>query len=167
MTGATLRLGVCVLVAAAVSGLAGCRTVEGLTTKPTVRSVAVAVVGFDLRAIQLQFEAELLNPGDGEMRVQGYDYELQLEGRPFAAGSSREGFALLPRGTARVVVPVAIALADLRRVLAALQHRGEASYRLAVTLLIDTPLGAFRYPLANEGCLRVFPPAVQACSGQS
>lgn len=163
MTGLSIRLGACVLAAAAVSGVAGCRTVEGLTTKPTVRSVTVAVVGFDLRAIQLQFEAELLNPGDGEMRVRGYDYELQIEGRPFTAGSSQEGFALLPRGTARVVVPIAIALADLRRVLAALQHRGEASYRLAVTLLIDTPLGVFRYPLENDGCLRAFPPAVHPC----
>jgi LEA14-like dessication related protein len=141
--------------------------VEGLKTKPEVRSVTVVVAGFDPRAIQLRFDVELLNPGDGEMQVKGYNYELQIEGRPFTAGSSQEGFALAPHGTARVALPVAVALADLRRLLTALQHRGEASYRLAVTLSIDTPLGDFRFPLEKDGCLRAFPPAVHACGGQS
>ncbi len=141
----------------------GCRTVEGLTTRPEVRSVAVTVTQADLRAIHLRFDVELLNPGDGEMRVKGYDYELQVEGRPFASGVSQEGFALAPRGTAHAVVPVVLAMADLQRALAAMQHRGEATYRLAVTLLIDTPLGAFRFPVMKEGCLRAFPPAVHSC----
>lgn len=164
MTRAAVAVGwTCALAVAMALGPAGCRTVEGLTTKPTVRSVTVAVVGFDLRAIHLLFEAELLNPGDGVMHVRGYDYVLQIEGRPFTAGSSREGFELAPRGTARASVPVEIALADLQRVLAALQHRGQVSYRLAVTLLIDTPLGVYRYPVEKEGCLRAFPPSVQAC----
>lgn len=153
----------CALAAVAAFGLGGCRTVEGLTTKPEVRSVTVTVAGFDLRAIDLRFEAELLNPGDGEMRVTGYDYELQIEGRPFTSGASQEGFVLAPRGTARAVVPVTVALAELRRVLGALQRRGEASYRLAVTLRIDTPVGEFRYPVTNDGCLRAFPPSVRAC----
>ena len=153
----------CALAAVAALGLGGCRTVEGLTTKPKVQSVAVTVAGFDLRAIRLRFDVELLNPGDGEMNVKGYDYELRIEGRPFTTGASQDGFALAPRGTARVAVPVAIAVADLRRVLATLSNRGEASYRLAVTLQIDTPLGAFRYPLEKDGCLRAFPPSVKSC----
>jgi len=154
---------ICALAAVAALGPAGCRTVEGLTTKPTVQSVTVVVGGFDLRAINLRFDVELLNPGDGEMHVKGYDYELQIEGRPFTAGTSQEGFALAPHGTARVAVPVAIALADLQRVLTSLRNRREASYRLAVTLLVDTPLGAFRFPLASDGCLRAFPPSAHPC----
>lgn len=154
---------VCAMAAAAALGPAGCRTVEGLATKPRLQSATVVVEGFDLRAIRLRFEVELLNPGDGEMRVRGYDYALQIEGRPFAAGMSSEGFALAPQGAARVVVPVAIALADLERVLAALGRRGEAAYRLAVTLLIDTPLGAFSFPLTKEGCLEAFPPSARSC----
>lgn len=153
----------CALAAVALLGLGGCRTVEGLATKPKVQSVAVAVVGFDLRAIQLRFDVELFNPGEGEMRLTGYDYELQVEGRPFTAGTSQEGFALAPHGTAHLVVPVVLALADLQRVLTGLSHRGEATYRLAVTLQIGTPLGAFRYPLASDGCLRAFPPSAHAC----
>jgi len=153
----------CALAAVALLGLGGCRTVEGLATKPKVQSVAVAVVGFDLRTIRLRFDVELLNPGDGEMDLKGYDYELQIEGRPFTAGTSQEGFALAPHGTAHLVVPVALALADLQRVLAALSHRGEATYRLAVTLLIGTPLGSFQHPLASEGCLRAFPPSAHPC----
>jgi LEA14-like dessication related protein len=145
------------------SSLAACRTVEGLTTKPKVRSVSVAVVGFDQRTLTLRFEVELLNPGDGEMNVKGYDYELQIEGRPFASGASPEGFALAPHGNARVPVSVAIGLADLQRTLTALQRRGEAAYRLALTLLIDTPLGAFRFPLTTDGCVRPFPPAAHPC----
>jgi LEA14-like dessication related protein len=157
----------CALAAVAVLGLGGCRTVEGLTTRPEVRSVSVAVVGFDPGAIRLRFDAELLNPGDGEMRVTGYDYVLQIEERPFVTGTSQEGFALEPRGTARVAVPVSIALADLRRVAATLERRGEASYRLAVTLRIDTPLGVVRFPLAKDGCLKAFPPAVRPCAERS
>ena len=154
----------CVLVLAAAFGLGGCRTVEGLTTKPTVQSVTVTVGAFDLRRINLRFDVELLNPGDGEMNVRGYDYDLQIEGQPFASGASQEGFALAPHGTARVPVPVALSLTDLQRTLATLEHRGEIAYRLAVTLLIDTPLGVFRFPLAKEGCLSVFPPSARSCS---
>lgn len=154
----------CALAGMTALGLGGCRTVEGLTTKPAVQSVSVAVSGFDLRRIVLRFDVELFNPGHGELSVRGYDYELQVEGRPFTAGTSRDGFALGPRGTARVAVPVAIALADLQRVLTALDRRGEANYRLTVTLLIDTPLGAFRFPLEKAGCLTAFPPAVGPCA---
>ena len=153
----------CVLAAAAVFGFGGCRTVQGLTTKPQVRSVTVTVGGFDLRAITLRFDVELLNPGDGEMNVAGYEHELQIEGRPFTTGTSRNGFALAPHGTARVSVPITIAMADLQRTLASLKSRGEVSYRLAVTLLIDTPLGAFRFPLTKDGCLSVFPPSAHSC----
>jgi LEA14-like dessication related protein len=147
--------------------LAGCRTVEGLTTRPTVRSVSVTVGAFDLRTLQLRFDVELLNPGDGEMNIKGYDYELQVEGRPFTSGTSQEGFALAPHGTARVPVPIAIGLAELQRTLAALKSRGEVAYRLAVTLQIGTPLGSFRFPLTKDGCLSVFPPAVRPCAERS
>ena len=168
MTRAVVAAGwTCALAAMATLGLGGCRTVEGLATKPRVQSVTVAVVGFDLRAITLRFDVELLNPGDGEMRLKGYDYELQVEGRPFTAGTSQEGFALAPHSIAHVVLPITLALADLQRALTALSHRGEATYRLAVTLQIGTPLGAFQYPLMNEGCLRAFPPSAHPCAERS
>ena len=54
----------------------------------------------------------------------------------------------------------------LQRTLAALKSRREVAYRLAVTLLIDTPLGAFRFPLTKDGCVQAFPPSVHACSEQ-
>jgi LEA14-like dessication related protein len=155
-----------VLAAAAVFSFGGCRTVQGLTTKPQVQSVTVAVGSFDLRTITLRFDVALLNPGDGEMNVAGYEYELQIEGRSFMAGTSRNGFALAPHGTARVSVPVTLALADLQRTLATLKSRGEVPYRLAVTLLIDTPLGAFRFPLTKDGCVSVFPPSAHSCNEQ-
>jgi LEA14-like dessication related protein len=163
----TIGAWACLLAAAAVFGFGGCRTVQGLTTKPRVQSVTVAVGPFDLRTIPLRFDVELLNPGDGEMNVAGYEYELQIEGRSFTADASRTGFALAPHGTARVSVPVTLALADLQRTLAALRSRGEVSYRFALTLLIETPLGAFRFPLTKDGCLRAFPPAVRPCAERS
>lgn len=162
----TIGAWACVLAAAAVFSFGGCRTVQGLTTKPQVQSVTVAVGSFDLRTITLRFDVALLNPGDGEMNVAGYEYELQIEGRSFMAGTSRNGFALAPHGTARVSVPVTLALADLQRTLATLKSRGEVPYRLAVTLLIDTPLGAFRFPLMKDGCVSVFPPSAHSCNEQ-
>lgn len=159
----TIGAWACVLAAAAVFGFAGCRTVQGLTVKPQIQSVTVAVDSFDLRTITLRFDAELLNPGDGEMNVAGYEYELQIEGRSFTAGTSRNGFALASHGIALVSLPVTLALADLQRTVAALKSRREVSYRLAVTLLIDTPLGAFRFPLTKDGCLSMFPPSVRSC----
>jgi LEA14-like dessication related protein len=144
-------------------GPGGCRTVHGLTTPPRVQSVSATVTAVDLRTIALRFDVELRNPGDGEMNVAGYEYELQVEGKPVTADASRDAFSLAPHGTARVSGPVAFALADLQRALAAIRDRGEASYRLALTLLIDTPLGAFRFPLTKDGCLRAFPPSAHSC----
>ena len=162
----TIGAWACVLAAAAVFGFAGCRTVQGLTTKPQVQSVTVVMSSFDLRTITLRFDVELLNPGDGEMNVAGVEHELQIEGRSFTAGTSRTGFALAPHGTALVSLPVTLALADLQRTLAALKSRREVSYHLAVTLLIDTPLGAFRFPLTKDGCVSMFPPSARSCHEQ-
>jgi LEA14-like dessication related protein len=145
------------------SGLGGCRTVQGLTTQPKVQSVSATVVTFDLRRMDLRFDMELLNPGDGEITIAGYEYDLHLEGQPLLAGRSATGFVLPPHGTATVSLPVTLVFAELQRKLAALRDRGEAAYRLAVTLLVDTPLGAFRFPLTKDGCLRAFPPSVRSC----
>ena len=144
-------------------GFGGCRTVQGLATPPKVRSVTATVVAFDLRKMDLRFDVELLNPGDGEMNVTGYEYDLHLEGQPFLAGKSDTGFVLPPRGTALVSLPVTLMFAELQRKLAVLGGRGEAAYRLAVTLLVDTPLGVFRFPLTKDGCVRAFPPSVRSC----
>lgn len=162
----TIGVWACVLAAAAVCGFAGCRTVQGFTTKPQVQSVTVVVDSFDLRTITLRFDVELLNPGDGEMNVAGYEYELQIEGRSFTAGTSRNGFVLAPRGTARVSVPVTLAPADLQRTLSTLKNRREVSYRLAVTLLINTPLGVVQFPLTKNGCVSMFPPSAHSCREQ-
>ncbi len=145
-------------------GVGGCRTVQGLTTKPTVQSVSVTVVAFDLRKIDLRFDVALLNPGDGEITIAGYEYDLYLEGQPLLAGRSNTGFALTPHGTALVSLPVTLVFAELQRKLAALKGRGEASYRLDVTLLADTPLGIIRVPLKKEGCLPLLPVASRGCS---
>ena len=157
---------VCLLALAASCSLGGCRTVQGLTTKPQVRSVSVTVVAFDLRKIDLRFDVELLNPGDGEVKIAGYEYDLHLEGQPFLAGRSNEGFALTPHGTALVPLPVTLVFAELQRKLTALKGRGEASYRLDVTLLVETPLGLFRVPLNKEGCLPLLPVASRGCGAQ-
>lgn len=154
------------LAAAVALGLGGCRTVHGLTTKPQVQSVSVTVVAFDLRKINLRFDVELLNPGDGEITIAGYEYDLHLEGQPFLAGRSNEGFALTPHGTALVPLPVTLIFAELQRKLTALKGRGEASYRLDVTLLADTPLGIIRVPLKKEGCLPLLPVASRGCNAQ-
>jgi len=144
----------------------GCRTVQGLTTKPQVQSVSVTVVAFDLRKIDLRFDVELLNPGDGEITIAGYEYDLHLEGQPLLAGRSNEGFALTPHGTALVPLPVTLVFAELQRKLTALKGRGEASYRLDVTLLVDIPLGIIRVPLKKEGCLPLLPVASRGCGAQ-
>jgi len=144
----------------------GCRTVQGLTTPPKVQSVTVTVTAFDLRKIDLRFDVELLNPGDGEITIAGYEYNLHLEAQLFLSGRSDTGFALMPHGTALVSLPVTLVFAELQRKLAALKGRGEAAYRLDVTLLADTPLGLIRVPLKKEGCLPLLPVASRSCGAQ-
>lgn len=153
----------CVVAVAAALGLGGCRTVQGLTTKPKVQSVTMTVVAFDLRKIELRFDVELSNPGDGEIKIAGYEYDLQIEGQPFLAGSSQDSYELAPHGVTRVPLPVTIAFADLRKNLTALTGRGAVSYNLAVVLMLDTPVGTFRFPLTKEGCVSLLPIASPDC----
>ena len=160
------RIGRC--MAAAMLALAlvpGCRTVEGLTTKPEVQSVAVVVTGLDLRGMTLRLDVELKNPGEGELTIGGYEYAVQIEGQPFVSGQSRERVELRPRGTARVAVPVELVWTDLQSKLAMLKGRGDAAYALALTLLVDTPVGTFRVPLKKDGCLPLLPMGKKSCQG--
>lgn len=153
----------CALAAAVLCAVPGCRTVEGLTTKPEVRSVSAVVTGLDLRGMTLRLDVELKNPGDGELTIAGYDYALQLEGRPFLAGQSRERVQLPPRGTARAPVPVELVWADLQNRLTMLNGRGDAAYALALSLLVETPVGTFRVPFNRDGCLPLFPMGSKTC----
>jgi len=147
----------------ALALVSGCRTVEGLTTKPEVQSVTVVVTGVDLRGMTLRLDVALKNPGEGELTIDGYEYAVQLEGQPFVSGQSHERVELRPRGTARVVVPVELVWADLQNTLARLTGRGAAAYTLALSLLIETPVGTFRVPLKKDGCLPLLPTGKPSC----
>ena len=153
----------CALLAAVLLVLPACRTVEGLTTKPEIRSVSVMIARLDLRGMALRLDVELNNPGDGELTIAGYDYALQLEKQPFLAGQSRERVQLPPRGTARVPVPVDVIWSELQSKLAMLKGKGDAAYALALSLLVETPVGTFRVPLNREGCLPLFPMGPKTC----
>lgn len=139
---------VCVLV---TCGLGGCSVLSLMAEKPEVKSVSVTVVRVNFLKADIRFDVAINNAGSGSAVVSGYDYDLQVEGKPFLTGKAETGFELKPHAVTTIPVPVSIKFADLFKRVTSLLGRSDVAYQLAVGLKIDMPVGTFRLPFQKEG----------------
>lgn len=135
--------------------LDGCTTLQDLIQRPTVKTVAVSVVGVDFETLKLRFDVGVENGSSGTLMIAGYDYDLHIEGRPFLNGMSDKEIELKARSVTTIPVPVEIPFSDLLKTLDSLKSRQDVAYDLAVALMINTGLGHFRLPLQKQGRLPV------------
>jgi len=101
----------------------------------------------------LPLECTLLvdNPNPQDLRVLGYDYELQLEGQPVLQGESREEVTLPARGQALVTVPILLKLRALPGLLPSILKEEKLHYQVAGGVRLASLLGGFRVPFHFQG----------------
>lgn len=85
------------------------------------------------------------NPNPTTIKVLGYDYEVWVEGRSLAQGTSNKSITLPPRGEAAVAVPVLLKLKSLPGLLPLLLKEEPLTVEIAGGLRLPQTLG-FRLP---------------------
>jgi LEA14-like dessication related protein len=101
----------------------------------------------------LPLECTLLveNPNPQDLRVLGYDYELQLEGQRVLQGQSREEVNLPARGQTLVTVPILLRLRTLPGLLPGILKDEKLHYQIAGGVRLASLLGGFRVPFKFQG----------------
>lgn len=123
------------LAIALIVSLAACAGT--LTQPPEVRLSNIGVRELGLFEQRLALSLRVHNPNDARLAIRGLHYALELNGRPFATGSSEQSVDVPGFGEALIEVP---AVVDTGGLLGQLDHwRGDShreslQYRLRGTL---------------------------------
>jgi LEA14-like dessication related protein len=136
------------VLAAAVLSLSSCAVYE----KPRVRVLGADVSGVSLTSADLVFDVAVENPNRFAFVLDTVDYRLHVNGEPFLDGQSDLRAAVAARGTTEVRLPVKLRLADVLRVLHALEGEKRAGYDLEAELWFQAPLvGRRSVPVRKRG----------------
>ncbi|MFZ5450529.1 MAG: LEA type 2 family protein [Thermodesulfobacteriota bacterium] len=148
------RLTLLVLTAWVLVGLAGCgvrQLTQGELEAPKVKFQSLAVGLPTGQGLPLDCTLLVENPNPQDLKVLGYDYELQLEGRRVIQGESREAVTLPARGQTLVTVPILLKLKALPVVLPAVLKEQPINYRISGGVRLASLLGGFRVPFQASG----------------
>jgi len=137
---------VCVLVSA-------CASLGGYREKPRVSLVSIQPLDMTLLEQRYQLVLRILNPNDVDLPLSGLSYGVEINGREFAYGVSRQAVTIPALGEAVVEVEVISSLLDMLRQLQALDdgaaHR--LDYRISGRLSLANRRG--KLPFDYSGSL--------------
>jgi LEA14-like dessication related protein len=124
--------------------------------EPTAQVTGARIEAISFSEIGMVFDLEVSNPNEIEVSLAGFDYDLQLNERPFLDGSNEEGFTLSSGGSTTVELPVTLAYRELFELLTSVPEDRETPYTLEVGFSFDVPgLGAVRVAADREGVVPV------------
>ncbi|HUT41000.1 MAG TPA: LEA type 2 family protein [Gammaproteobacteria bacterium] len=117
---------VCMLVSA-------CASLGGYREKPRVSLVSIQPLTMTLLEQRYQLALRILNPNDVDLPVSGLSYSMEINGREFAYGVSRQAVTIPALGEAVVEVEVVSSLLGMLRQLQALDDGKKHSldYRIS------------------------------------
>ena len=148
------RLPALLLAALVLACLLGCgvrQLTQGELKAPKVTFKSLAFGLPTGQGLPLECTLEVANPNPQDLRILGYDYELQLEGQQVLQGESREEVTLPARGQVLVTVPILLKLRALPGLLPSILKDEKLRYRVAGGVRLASLLGGFRVPFQFQG----------------
>jgi LEA14-like dessication related protein len=144
-----------VLLAALLLG--ACAGLSSYPEQPRVSLVSIQPLDMTLLEQRYGLQLRILNPNDSAIPVEGLNYSLEINGREFAYGVSRQAVTIPPFGEALLDVDV---VSNLLNVLQQMQELGEErqdtlAYRLSGKLSLSNSL--VKLPFDYHGELKYSP----------
>lgn len=134
--------------------LTGCASLEDFIRKPEVSVVRVVPTMADFRHIELEMELLVKNPNPIGISLEGYDYDLTIDGASFIKGRMDEKVNLEPEGSSVFKVPLSLDYTELYSSLKSMGDDTESAYEIATTFYFLLPiLGEQQLKLSHEGTL--------------
>jgi LEA14-like dessication related protein len=142
--------------------LGACAGLSRYPEQPRVSLVSIQPLGMTLLEQRYGLQLRILNPNDSAIPVEGLKYSLEINGREFAYGVSRQAVSIPPYGEALLDVDV---VSNLLNVLRQMQELGEESqdtlsYRLSGKLSLSNTL--VKLPFDYHGELKYAPATAPA-----
>lgn len=81
------------------AALAGCTSLSGLQEKPRVSVAGVDVVDAGLFEQRYRLQLRVQNPNPVDLAIRSVDYQVEVNGKPFATGLSNRGVTVPRYGT--------------------------------------------------------------------
>lgn len=150
----------------------GCATVNQVLRsafqEPNVTFKSMQLRDLSFEKVTMDFEFMVENPNDLELSLASLAYDLRLEDKQLASGTSKQALSLPARGTAPVQLPLTITFTDFVDNLAVLFSSKESvPYRIDANFGFDTMIGEVKLPLRQAGDLPLpKPPEVNVASAR-
>lgn len=152
--------------------LPGCATVNKVLNsafqnpKVSFRQMNVRNVSF--QDITMDFEFMVENPNDLSLSLASLAYDLRLEDKKLASGTTKQGVSLPARGSAPVQLPLTITFTDFVDNLALFfSSKQEVPYSIDTSFGFDTMVGEVKLPLRQSGQVPLpKPPEVQVADAR-
>jgi len=139
--------------------LGGCATLKQLLAaafqQPSLnfQTARVRDINFTGAGLDLVFRVE--NPNEFGVRFTSVGYDLKIDGRQLASGTTPKGIQIAPGGSSEVVLPFDLRFADFGQALLALYERDTVPWDINGHFAFDTPVGPLRLPYQQQGTLPV------------
>jgi LEA14-like dessication related protein len=114
----------------AVAAFVACSTLSKLKKEPIARLESVQVAAPDADGATLLFGISVENPNEAAIEVDGLDYSLEIEGKPFASGAIEQKASVPALGAATIQIPVRVKYRDLFASVLDFLRAGSRKYRL-------------------------------------
>lgn len=144
------------LFAVLLLGMSGCSTINQLTNmqKPEASVKKVSITGLSFDAVDLLFDIDVRNPNALGIKLNSFDYELQMNENSFLSGLNDSGLEIAANGQKTVQLPLTLKFADLYNMFSSLKDQDSSVYELQAGFAFDVPvLGAVRIPVSKSGSI--------------
>jgi LEA14-like dessication related protein len=118
---------------------------------PEVSLVNIRPLSAGLFEQRMAVTLRITNPNDADLPVDGYRFAVEVNGQPFAKGTSRESLTVPRLGDATTEAEATIATSDLMRQVLRVPAAGGLAYTLTGTVFLDTATGQRSFPFTQGG----------------
>ena len=137
----------------ALAGCAGGGLGGGGLEPPEVRLADIQFRGAGLLEQRLGLVLRLTNPNEVDLPLDGLRVKLEVDGKPFASGTSNENVTIPALGEETVTVEAISSTADVLGGLTGIAGLNDLEYRLTGTAFLRN--SDRRLPIEQEGAIRV------------
>ena len=148
MTGVRISLLACLTL-----WLAACAGLGGIRETPRVSLVSIEPLELGLLEQRYRLGLRILNPNAVELPLTGLSYSLEINGREFAYGVSRQAVTIPALGEAMLEVDVISSLLDVLQQLQTLDDAARESLDYRLTGKINLASNTLRLPFDYSGSL--------------
>lgn len=136
--------------------LHGCASLDTLMSAADIREPSVNLAGTQVSALsfdgaELTMLLNIDNPNPLPIKLAGFDYAVNVNGKPFTQGQQHSGVDIDARASSQVKVPVAFKFSELANLFDGKENRDELAYSIDTNVRVDLPiLGIVSIPATHK-----------------